>query len=399
MTNENNESLRDRELVNASGVYPTKAVAIVRAKGAHLWDAAGKQYIDCSSGHGVACLGHAHPRWVQAVSTQAGTLTTLASSFPNDQRAEFQERLIDFLPAGFDRLFFCNSGTEAVEGALKFARRSTGRSGIVAAQRGFHGRTMGALSCTWEKKYREPFLPLLDGVQHAPYGNLEKFAELINEQTACVIVEVVQGEGGVRPAQAEFLVGLRALCDQFGALLVFDEVQTGFGRTGQRFAFQHFDVTPDLLALGKAIAGGIPMGAVAMGTAVKQMSMGDHGSTFGGNPLACAAGNATLKALVEEKLVERSAELGEWFRSELQGIEAAEVREVRGMGLMVAVDFRCRVAPILEALQDAGVVALPAGPTVLRFLPPFVIEKEDLARVVAALREVLESLSVEGAAS
>ncbi|MCL4141843.1 UNVERIFIED_CONTAM: hypothetical protein GTU68_036840, partial [Idotea baltica] len=386
-----------RELVNASGVYPTKAVAVVRAKGAHLWDADGKRYIDCSAGHGVACLGHAHPRWVQAVSTQAGTLTTLASSFPNDQRAEFQERLIDFLPDGFDRLFFCNSGTEAVEAALKFARRSTGRTGIVAAQRGFHGRTMGALSCTWEKKYREPFMPLVAAVQHAPYGNLEKFAELVNENTACVIVEVVQGEGGVRPAQAEFLTGLRALCDEHGTLLVFDEVQTGFGRTGRRFAFEHFGVTPDLLALGKAIAGGIPMGAVALGMCVNKMSMGDHGSTFGGNPLACAAGNATLKTLVDDKLVERSAELGDWFRSELDRIEDPQLREVRGMGLMVAMDFRCRVAPILERLQAAGVVALPAGPTVLRFLPPFVIEKEDLAHVVTTVREVLESLSIEGA--
>jgi acetylornithine/LysW-gamma-L-lysine aminotransferase len=395
MSEYSNEQLRERELANASGVYPTKAVAIVRAKGARLWDADGMEYIDCSAGHGVACLGHAHPRWVQAVSTQAGTLTTLASSFPNDKRAAFQEALVAFLPDGLDRLFFCNSGTEAVEGALKFARRSTGRTGIVAAQRAFHGRTMGALSCTWEKKYRGPFAPLIPDVQHAPYGKLEAFAGLVDENTACVIVEVVQGEGGVRPATQEFLQGLRELCDETGALLIFDEVQTGFGRTGRAFACEHFDVLPDLLALGKAIGGGIPMGAVAMGPKMGSLSMGDHGSTFGGNPLACAAGLATLRVMEDEQLVARSAELGAWFQEQLRQIESSEIREVRGMGLMVAIDFRSRVAPILAGLQDAGVIALPAGPTVLRFLPPLVIEKADLARVVEVLAEVLQSLALE----
>lgn len=393
-----NASLRERELAHASGVYPTKTVAMVRGKGAHLWDADGKQYIDCSAGHGVACLGHAHPRVVQAVSTQVGTLTTLAGSFPNDQRAEFQERLCAFLPDGFDRVFLANSGAEAVEGALKFARLSTGRAGIVAAQRGFHGRTMGALSCTWEKKYRSPFEPLIGAVQHAPYGKLEAFRELVGDDTASVIVEPVQGEGGVRPADQEFLRGLRALCDERGALLILDEVQTGFGRTGERFACQHFGVLPDLLCLGKAIAGGLPMGAVAMGPKVCELKVGHHGSTFGGNPLVCAAGNATLEALVEEQLVERSKELGEWFQGALRGIESNQIREVRGLGLMVALDLRCRVGPVLEALQARGVIALPAGPTVLRFLPPLVIEKDDLQRVVDEVDAVLAEMTVEGAA-
>ncbi|MFT7670927.1 MAG: acetylornithine/LysW-gamma-L-lysine aminotransferase [Planctomycetota bacterium] len=398
MSENTNASLRERELQHASGCYPTKTVAIVRGKGAHLWDADGKEYIDCSAGHGVASLGHAHPRLVQAVATQVGTLATLAGSFPNDQRAEFQERLVAFLPQGFKRVFLCNSGTEAVEGALKFARLSTGRSGIVAAQRGFHGRTMGALSCTWEKKYRKPFEPLIAEVQHAPYGKLEAFAELVGENTACVIVEVVQGEGGVRPATQEFLKGLRKLCDERGALLIFDEVQTGFGRTGKNFACEHFGVLPDLLSLGKAIAGGLAMGAVAMGPKIGELSVGDHGSTFGGNPLACAAGNAALRTMVEENLVERSRVEGEWFRAELAKIDSPQIREVRGMGLMVAIDLRCRVAPVLAGLQERGVIALPAGPTVLRFLPPFVIEREDLERVVSEVGAVLAELTVEGAA-
>ncbi len=389
MSTQTNLNLRERELRHTSGVYPTKNVAIVRGKGARVWDADGTEYIDCSAGHGVANLGHAHPAVVHAVSNQVGTLATLASSFPNDRRAEFQERLVHFLPDGFDRLFLCNSGTEAVEGALKFARLSTGRTGIIAAQRAFHGRTMGALACTWDKNYRQPFVPLIGDVQHAPYGKLAAFGERMDENTACVIIEVVQGEGGVRPAEEEFLRGLRQLCDERGALLIFDEVQTGFGRTGRRFACEHSGVMPDILALGKAIAGGLAMGAVALGPRVKPLSFGAHGSTFGGNPLGCAAGVASLRTLVEDSLVERSAELGEWFREQLAAIECPEIREVRGLGLMVAIDMRCRVAPILASLQERGVIALPAGPTVLRFLPPLVIEKEDLERVVREVSAVL----------
>lgn len=398
MSSISNASLRERELAHTSGVYPTKPVAIVRGKGAHLWDADGKQYIDCASGHGVANVGHANPRVVQAVSTQVGTLSTLAGSFPNDQRAEFQERLCAFLPEGFDRVFFCNSGTESIEGALKFARLSTGRAGIVAAQRGFHGRTMGALACTWDKKYRQPFEPLIGSVQHAPYGKLEAFDALIGEDTACVIIEIVQGEGGVRPGSREFFQGLRALCDERGALLIVDEVQTGFGRTGKNFAFEHFGIVPDLITMGKAIAGGLAMGAVGIGPKVCELKVGHHGSTFGGNPLACAAGNACLRTLEEDGLIERAAELGAWFQQALSSIESDQIREVRGLGMILAIDLRCRVAPVLAALQERGVIALPAGPTVLRFLPPLVIDKEDLERVVKHVTEILAELTVEGVA-
>ncbi len=387
-----NGELRERELCHASGVYGTKSVAIVRGKGAHVWDAEGGEYIDCSAGHGVANLGHAHPRVVRAISNQAGRLMSLASSYPNDQRAEFQERLVEFLPDGLERLFLCNSGTEAVEGALKFARYSTGRSGIVAAQRGFHGRTLGALSCTWEKKYRAPFAPLVPDVQHAPFGRLEAFEELVGEDTACVLIEVVQGEGGVRPARDDFLRGLRQLCDECGALLIFDEVQTGFGRTGRRFALEHSGMVPDLIALGKAIAGGMPMGCVALGSRVAPLKPGVHGSTFGGNPLACAAGSANLQVLLEGGLVQRAAELGARFKAHLSALDSPEIREVRGLGLMVAVDLRIRVAPVLAALQERGILALPAGPTVLRFLPPLVIEEADLERVTEDLADVLAHL-------
>ena len=386
-----NEELRRREASGASGVYPMKDVALVRGEGAFVWDAEGKRYIDCSAGHGVAALGHAHPQLVQAVTQQVARLTTCAGSFPNDQRAGLQERLCALLPDGFERVFLCNSGTEAVEGALKFARRSTGRSGFVAAERGFHGRTMGALACTWEQKYREPFEPLIGDVTHAPFNDLAGFEARVNEGTAAVLVEVVQGEGGVRPADAEFLRGLRKLCDERGALLVFDEVQTGFGRTGKAFAFEHFGVTPDLISLGKAIAGGLAMGAVGIGSGVGVLQVGDHGSTFGGNPLACAAANATLDALQQERLFERSAQLGARFADSLRALGADQVLEVRGMGLMVAMELNVPVAPFLKSLLEAGVIALPAGPQVMRFLPPLVISEEALTCVVELVAAVLDA--------
>lgn len=389
MSEQTNASLREAELAHASGCYPTKDIAIVRGAGAHLWDADGNEYIDCASGHGVASVGHAHPAVVEAVQRQVATLVTCAGSFPNDQRAALQTLLCSLLPDGFERLFLCNSGSEAVEGALKFARLSTGRTGLVAAQRGFHGRTMGALSCTWDKKYREPFAPLIGDVRHAAYDDLAAFDAVIDEGTAAVLIEVVQGEGGVRPGTPEFLKGVEALCRERGALLIVDEVQSGIGRTGRMFAFEHYDLHPDLIAMGKAVGGGLPMGAVGIGPCIHPIAMGSHGSTFGGNPLTCAASIAALSTLVGDGLIERAAELGERFMERLRAIDSPRIREVRGLGLMIAVDLRERSAGYLKALQERGVIAIPAGPTVIRFLPPLVIEEADLMRVADELEAVL----------
>ncbi len=295
--------------------------------------------------------------------------------------------------SGFPRVFLCNSGTEAVEAALKFARISTGRSGVVAAMRGFHGRTMGALSATWEKKYREPFEPLVPGFTHTPYNNLPALIGAVNNTTAAVILEVVQGEGGVNPAQAEYLAGAQAVCREQGALLIIDEVQTGFGRTGKMFAFQHHNLQPDLVCLAKSIGGGLPMGAVLISESVGKLPPQVHGSTFGGNPLACAAALAVLEVFETEHLVERSAELGAWFLGKLQEIQSPLVREVRGVGLMCGIELRQKVTPYLQALMAKGVLALPAGLTVMRFLPPLVIEKEALAQVIQAVGEVLSPTS------
>jgi predicted acetylornithine/succinylornithine family transaminase len=382
---------------HTSGVYPTRDVALVRGRNARLWDANGREYLDCAAGHGVVNVGHAHPRVAAAIAEQAQRLITCPGSFPNDKRSELSERLAALLPAGLTRLFFCNSGTEAMEAAIKIARLSTGRTGVLATMRGFHGRTMGALSATWDPKYREPFAPLVPGYTHVPYDRLEAAAEAIGATTACVVVEIVQGEGGVRPGSGEYFRGLRRLCDERGALLVVDEVQTGFGRTGRMFACEHHGVVPDLLCLSKAIAGGLPMGVVAIGPRVAELPNGAHGSTFGGNPLACAAALAVLDVFRDEKLVERAAELGAWLFQRLRAIDAPIVREVRGLGMMAGVELKTRVTPILQRLMERGVIALPAGPTVLRLLPPLTIPREDLERALTAVAETL-ALHVEAGA-
>jgi acetylornithine/LysW-gamma-L-lysine aminotransferase len=383
----NTEEIVDLENQHTSGVYSKRSVVIVRGQGARLWDSDGNTYIDCVGGQGTANLGHANAAVAKAIADQAGKIISCPEMFYNPQRALLEDRLCKL--AGLQRVFLCNSGAEAVEGAIKFARLSTKRTGIVAAMRGFHGRTMGALSATWEKKYREPFYPLVPDYTHIAYNDMDALDKAIDESTAAVLLEVVQGEGGVRPGDPAFLLAAQKLCRERGALLIIDEVQTGFGRTGKMFAHQHYGIEPDLLCLAKSIAGGLPMGAVLIGERVGPVPPMVHGSTFGGNPLACAASLAAIGELENNHLPERAAELGAWFLGELGQIQSPLIREVRGLGLMVGIELKQKVTPYLQALMAKGVMALPAGLTVMRFLPPLVIEKEDLVQVVAAVREVL----------
>ncbi|MBN1640000.1 MAG: aspartate aminotransferase family protein [Anaerolineae bacterium] len=372
---------------HAADTYSKREIVLTRGQGAHVWDDAGRLYIDCVGGHGVSIVGHCHPSVTEAICRQAGQLVTCPGTFYSETRARLLARLAEI--TGLERAFLCNSGAEAVEGALKFARLSTGRRGIVAAMRGFHGRTMGALSTTWNKAYRTPFMPLLPGVTHVPYDNVDRLDGAVDADTAAVLVEVVQGEGGVRPGSASYLRALRRLCDERGALLIIDEVQTGFGRTGKLFAFQHYDLQPDILCLAKGIAGGVPMGAVMLGAKVHGLRPGVHGSTFGGNPLACAAALATIDAILDEDLPAQAHAKGEYLVQQLIALDLPLIREVRGMGLMIGIELRTRAKPYLEALLDRGVLALPAGPTVVRLLPPLVISYADLDIVVAALADVL----------
>jgi acetylornithine/LysW-gamma-L-lysine aminotransferase len=377
---------------HTSGAYPKRPIAIVRGQGVTVWDAEGRAYLDMTSGQGVALLGHSHQTLVEAVKRQAANLITCPEIFYNDQRAALYETLSTYTPEGIDRFFLCNSGSEAIEGAIKLARWSTGRQGIVAAKGGFHGRTFGALSATWREEYRAPFEPLVPDFSHIPYNDPEAAANAIDQKTAAVLVEVVQGEGGVHPAETTYLLSLRRLCEERGALLIFDEIQTGFGRTGQWFAFEHHNVVPDVLCLGKGIAGGLPMGVVAWKQSLGSLPRSSHGSTFGGNALVCAAALATLRVLAEQDLPERAAKLGESFLKKLHALDHKLIREVRGQGLMIGIEMRRRVTPILKLLMEHGVLALPAGSTVLRLLPPLIIEEEQLERTYQELTRVLGEL-------
>ena len=384
----NKQEIIDIETKHTSGVYAKQTLTIVRGQGASLFDADGVEYLDCSSGHGVANLGHAHPKIAEAIYKQANTLITLFETFPNDKRAELMKKITSLVD-GLDKVFLCNSGTESVEAAFKFARISTGRKNIIAAMRAFHGRTYGSLSATYNKKYREGFEPLVPGFSHVAYNNVEALDKAVNEETAAVILEVMQGEGGVYPATAEYIQAARRICDERGALLIVDEIQTGFGRTGRMFAIQHFGVTPDLLVCAKSLAGGVPMGAVLIGHSVKNLTPGVHGSTFGGNPLSCAAAVAAMGVMDEEDLPGQAAAKGQYLMDKLKKIESPNIREVRGMGLMIGIEMKQKVAPYIKILQEKKIIALNAGMTVIRLLPPLVITYEQLDHLVDVFTEVL----------
>ncbi len=382
-------AFQDLEERYSSGVYAKRGVTIVRGEGTRLWDDQGKEYIDCAAGMGVASLGHAHPAVAAAVTEQAKTLITCPEMFYNDRRATLLEKLAAVTPPGLNRFFLCNSGTEAIEAAIKFARMSTGKVDIIAANRGYHGRTLGALAATWDPHHREHVGPLPPGFRHVAYDKLDAMEAALTDDTAAVLLEIVQGEGGVRPGSAAYLQGVQALCQQRGVLLIVDEVQTGYGRTGKFFACEHYDIQPDILTMAKAMAGGIPMGAMAIGARVQTVHKGAHSSTFGGNPLACAAALAVLDVMQEQHLPEHAAEMGAYFMERLRGMGSSKVREVRGLGLMIGMEMKEKVAPHLRGLMERGVMALAAGVTVLRFLPPLTITQEEVDTVVDKVAEVV----------
>ena len=371
-------------------------VVFVRGEGCWLIDSQGERYLDLSSAQGVAMLGHCHPRVTEAVARQAGTLMLCPNYLYNDVRAQFAEALTAVLPPHLPHVFLANSGAEAVDGALKFARLATKRPAFVATTKGFHGRTIGALSVTWEPKYREGFQPLLEAA-HVPFNNAAALDAAITDTTAAVIVEPVQGESGVNVGTPEFLHAAQRLCRERSALLILDEIQTGFGRTGRWFGFEHAGLEPDIICLAKGLGGGFPMGALAYTKAIRDtLYAGAHGSTFGGSPLACAAGLAALGAYRDESLIERSATLGArmltGLRTALDGVTM--VRDIRGVGLMIAIELRTKVAPVLKSLMvDHRVIALPAGPTVLRLLPPLVIGEAEVDRGIDAIQQAIRGLN------
>jgi len=377
------------EEAHTSGLYTKRSLVLVRGEGATVFDSEGRAYVDCVGGQGVANLGHGNVAVAEALAEQARTLASCTELFYSDRRAELYGVLAGILPPSLDRFFLCNSGTEAVEGALKFARAATKRSGVVAAMRGFHGKTMGALSATWGPEYRDLFGPLVPGFSHVPFNRPETLDAAITKDTAAFIFELVQGEGGVRPATREFAMEAARLCAERGALLIVDEVQTGFGRTGTLFAIEQYGLVPDILCLAKSIAGGVPMGAIAFARSVGDLPKRSHSTTFGGNPLACAAAIAAIGEIRRLDLARNARERGAQLVDGLRGLRSERIREVRGLGLLVGVELKENAGTALRALQEEGVLALGAGPTVVRYLPPLVITKEEIDRVLAASAKAL----------
>jgi acetylornithine/LysW-gamma-L-lysine aminotransferase len=384
-------TIQEREDRHTSGLYQKRPLAIVRGEGATVWDQEGNEYVDCVGGQGSANLGHGNAVVADAIARQALTLASCTELFYNDRRAELYDVLARILPPALDRAFLCNSGAEAVEGAFKFARMATGRPGIVATMRGFHGKTMGALGATWGPEYRDALGgdALFPSTAHIPFNKPEALDGAITEDTAAFVIELVQGEGGVRPANTEFVQAAARVCRARGALLIVDEVQTGFCRTGAMFAIERYAVVPDILCLAKSIAGGIPMGVVAFSRAVGDLPKRSHSTTFGGNPLACAAAVAAIGEMERLDLARRARERGEQLLGGLRGIESPRVREVRGLGLLAGIELKENAGPTIKRLQDLGVLALGAGPTVVRYLPPLVITAAQIDRVIRATAAAL----------
>jgi acetylornithine/LysW-gamma-L-lysine aminotransferase len=380
------------ENAHLASVYQKFPVAIVKGKGATVWDANGKEYIDCMGSYGVSLVGHCHPRVVAAIREQSGMLISCHCSYYNDKRAELLEKLVKISQRGLDKVFLCNSGAESVECALKAAVKFTERTEVISMTRGFHGKTLGALSATHNPKYRGPFQQLIDqNFKFVPFGKVEKVQEAVSGKTAAIIVEPVQGEGGVHVAPDGYLEELRKICDEKGVVLIFDEVQTGFGRTGEMWASQHWGVTPDIMCVAKAMGGGIPIGAtIAKEEIMDSLEVGEHSSTFGGNPLACAAACATIDVIVDERLPERARELGGRFIKILQEMVGnyRVLREVRGLGLMIGLESRAFIGDVLTKALEQGLLLLYAGKNVIRFLPPLVIEMGRLEKAAEILKSI-----------
>lgn len=376
------------------GLYQRFPVTIDRGEGANIWDVQGRRYIDCMAGYGVALLGHRNRRVNDAIIQQINKIITVHSSLYNQTREKFLEKLVNLAPDGLEQVHLNNSGAEAIEAAIKFAKKYTGRKKMIAMKGSYHGKSLGALSITFGPKYRKPFEPLVEGAEFTAFGNAEALDEAVDKDTAFVIMEPIQGESGIHVAPPDFLQKARDICKKRGALLIFDEIQAGLGRTGKLWASQHWNVTPDILCLAKGIAGGVPMGAtITRSEIIGAMSKGEHSSTFGGNPLSCAAGIATLDALTQDGLIENSATIGRMFADGLQSLKEKHpriIRDVRGMGLMIGVELKFEVRRILERLIEREILMLYSGRNILRILPPLVISKEQAAKVLDVLDVVFE---------
>jgi LysW-gamma-L-lysine/LysW-L-ornithine aminotransferase len=387
------QEMLEQDSHHNSGLWNPDTI-YTHGKGVKLWDAEGNEYIDCMAGIAVASVGHGNERLANALAEQAKKLIVCPQNLGNDTRVKFYEKLFKFVPKSLNltRVFMANSGSEVNEASLKWARVATGRTKFVAAKRGFTGRTMGALALTWEKKYREPFEPLRYEADFTTYNDIESLDKAVTEETAAVWLEPVQGEGGIHPAEVEYLQAARRICKERGALLIMDEVQSGVGRTGKFLATEHYDIQPDMVTLAKGLGGGVPIGALLMTEEVAlKMPKGGHGTTFGGNPLACAAALAVLEEIELGNLLQHVTEVGNYFQEQLRSVVSPKIRTVRGKGLLIGVELKEKVAPYIAALKREKVLTINAGATVIRFVPPLIITKEEVDEVVRRFVSVLEN--------
>ena len=383
-----NKTVVNRWKSSVQNNYGSPSIALVKGKGLVVTDADGKQYLDFLGGIATNILGHAHPAIVKAVTKQVATLNHVSNFYAHPNAVELAEKLASMTGNKSAKVFLCQSGAEANEAALKLSRR-TGRIRIVAAQGAFHGRTMGALSLTGQPSKREPFLPLVKGVKHVPYGDIEAMRKAVTKKTAMVIIEPIMGEAGVIVPPADYLRELRALCDAKGALLVIDAVQTGMGRTGDWFGYEYSGITPDVITLAKGLGGGLPLGAmIALGKAADLFQPGDHGSTFGGNPVTTAAGLAAIKFIETQKILKKVEKQGVYLMQELAVIPG--VAEVRGAGLLLGIELEnLKAADIAKALQNEGVLVNAANPTTIRLAPALIVTDAQLKKFVSIFKKVM----------
>jgi len=377
-----------------SHLYQRFPISISRGKGTRVWDTYNKEYIDCMGGYGVAIVGHCNERVVQAIKAQVENLIVCHMSLFNESRLKFLEKLSTLTPPGLKKVFFSNSGAEAVEAALKFSRKFSGKSGILAMKGAYHGKTFGALSVTHNDKYRSSFEPLLDGVKFVPYGQVDKLEQEIDGNIGAVILEPIQGETGIIVPPDGFIEQVRKICDRHKLVLIFDEIQSGLGRTGKMWAGQNWNTVPDVMCLAKGIAGGIPMGlTLTKPEIIDCMKVGEHSSTFSGNPIACSAGLATLESLTEDKLVENACKIGAIFRENLIGLREKHriIREVRGLGMMIGIEMRFDVRDILLDAINEGLLMLYSGRNVIRLLPPLVMDEVTVSKAINIIDKVISA--------
>lgn len=370
-------------------VFSRKPITIDRGSGVYLYDTDGNEFLDAGASYACTPIGHCHPAVVDAIEEQASRLLYVQGSYPTPPRDALVETLSSLGPGSCRNVWLCNSGTEANEAAIKFARSATGNEKIIATTRAFHGRTMGALAATWRDKYRDPFEPVMPGVEFVPYNDADALNDAVDDDTAAVILEPVQGEGGVHPADSRYLQQARTLTAETGAALILDEIQTGLGRTGTFWACEQADIVPDILTSAKGIASGLPLGTVLCQDWIAEES-GPHGSTFSGNPLVAAAAQATLTTIIENDVPAHAAEIGSYLAEELLEKDL-DVREIRGRGLLIGIEVKRGANRLLPTLaMEHGILALPAGRSVLRLLPPLTIDRAEATQLLDGLTAVME---------